>query len=346
MSKRRVDPSASAVQDRLRGAHCELVSDPDPSERAYSHSALCQASLPYRVSDDVRVWNRVRGRLMLQIDGGYAPRQVKGEVEPVGLPYGPKARLVLIHIMTQAVITRDPMVHLEDSLAAFLQKVGIATNGRNMRVMREQVRRIATATFRLFFQEDRTVEVFHGPLTSYLKIFDHPGEPPQAWPSTMRLDDRFYENLLEHAVPLDPRALGALKHSSSAMDTYLWLSQRLCRVAEDRTELIPWSALHEQLGGSTKQVYAWKQDWLGTKAKRLGTLPQVLEIYPAAADALEATDRGLRIARAEPPIPRWDHDLPAPTETKPSPSPGWDDINRILEEDQAQYLEPLDYPIF
>lgn len=38
----------------------------------------------------------------------------------------------------------------------------------------------------------------------------------------MKLDSEFFDTLLKHAVPLDPRAIGALKGSSLALDAYTW----------------------------------------------------------------------------------------------------------------------------
>ena len=74
----------------------------------------------------------------------------------------------------------------------------------------------------------------------------------------------------------------------------------------NRAQLVPWTALHQQLGGSTRHVGAWKQEWLGRRRKKTrGTLPQVLEVYLAAKEAIAVADDGLILRRAEPPIPKW-----------------------------------------
>ena len=38
------------------------------------------------------------------------------------------------------------------------------------------------------------------------------------WPGVIELSQKFYDTLREHAVPLDPEALKALKHSALALD--------------------------------------------------------------------------------------------------------------------------------
>src|SRR5437660_596931 len=59
----------------------------------------------------------------------------------------------------------------------------------------------------------------------------HPtGSQRTLWPGTLTLSGRFFETLLEHAVPLDKRALSALQHSALALDAYTWLAHRLCRI--------------------------------------------------------------------------------------------------------------------
>jgi hypothetical protein len=64
----------------------------------------------------------------------------------------------------------------------------------------------------------------------------------------LELSPDFFETLLAHAVPLDPTALGALKHSSLALDTYSWLAHRLCRVQRAQGVKITWTALRDQFG--------------------------------------------------------------------------------------------------
>lgn len=50
----------------------------------------------------------------------------------------------------------------------------------------------------------------------------------------------FNGSLVEYAVPLDARALSALKHSALALDVYSWLAHRLHRVKSANGTRLSW----------------------------------------------------------------------------------------------------------
>lgn len=299
-----IDDGPTAVQFRRLETSFELLESPESIERAFNHVVFCQASLPYRVRKDQQIWQRKVGGTTLHLQAGFAPLKKGGGLEPVPLPSGPRARLVLIHVMTQAVLNQSPVVELEDNLTAFVKSLGLSSNGRNIRSMRDQLQRLSSTTFRLMMVRANSTEMVQGHLVDRFEVFAPPAAGQRAmWPSYIQLSDTFYESLVKHAVPLDPRALGALKHSASALDTYQWLAQRLWRV--NGTASISWGALHGQLGGNTQSIGAWKQEWLGRKKGISGTLPQVLQVYPAAREAIEITEEGLTLRNAAPPVPRF-----------------------------------------
>ena len=238
----------------------------------------------------------------------------RGKFVPVGLPYGPRARLVLIHLMTQAVLTQSPRIELEDSLTAFARSLGLGNGGRDIRTLRDQMRRMAACSVHIGVDLRRApkgtadMAQFQAHLIEGLQLFT-PREPRQRvlWPSFVQLNHTFFESMLNHAVPLDPRALEALKHSAAALDCYQWLAQRLHRMNR-RGTLVPWRSLHQQLGGGSQKQSSWKANFLGGRRRgRAGVLPQVLAVYPAAVEAVEVTDKGLILRQAEPPIPKWGH---------------------------------------
>jgi hypothetical protein len=59
------------------------------------------------------------------------------------------------------------------------------------------------------------------------------------WPGLLVLSEHFYNSLLEGAVPLDFRALHALKGSALALDTYIWLAHRLHRIEGQAIKVLP-----------------------------------------------------------------------------------------------------------
>jgi hypothetical protein len=122
----------------------------------------------------------------------------------------------------------------------------------------------------------------------------HPtGEQRTLWPGTMTLSTRFFETLLEHAVPLDKRALGSLQHSALALDVYTWLAHRLCRIGHPEGVRLSWSNLHDQFG----QEYGDRRDF---KQEMRRALTAALAVYPAAR--VESEPGGIRLRPSLPPI--------------------------------------------
>jgi hypothetical protein len=81
-----------------------LMATEDPESILYQHSVLCQTCLPYRnPGDDVRMWERVNGKAHLEIVAGRAMHPEREEFVDVGLPYGPKPRLILAYLNSEAV---------------------------------------------------------------------------------------------------------------------------------------------------------------------------------------------------------------------------------------------------
>ena len=290
------DAPPTRIRGRLIAAHCAMLENPEPKKVAYMHTVFCQASLPLRnPGDDVRTWDQQQGRAQLRLMAGGAIQADSSEFAPVGLPYGPAARLVFIHLMTQAVLQQSPHVELESSLRAFAQTLGLHGSGRELRTLREQLLRIAGCSFRIRTPSQDSTKLVQGFFIEQAEMLKPPGSR-EPWPRSVCLGHKFYEDLREHAVPLDYRAVDALKHNAQALDCYAWLARRLARVS--RRTFIPWKALYEQSGGRTP-LRKWRQRFAADQ----GTLAQVLDVYLAAKEAVEVTDDGLFVNYAPPPVP-------------------------------------------
>ncbi len=115
------------------------------------------------------------------------------------------------------------------------------------------------------------------------------------WNSNVRLSDDYFNSLVNHAIPLDERALAALSNNALALDLYSWLAQRLHRVEKGKPEFIPWAALKEQFGEGYGEMYKFKQ-------KVRETLKLVHLQYRAARFS-EEKNKGLWLEHSAPPIP-------------------------------------------
>ena len=119
-------------QKKLIDASTAIRSQP-PERIDFLHTVQCQCGIPYRnPGDDVLEWDRKQGNASLRIEAGSAIDPNTGNFKRLGLPYGEKPRLVLIHLATEAVRTGNPLVDVEESMTGFARSLGLETNGQQL----------------------------------------------------------------------------------------------------------------------------------------------------------------------------------------------------------------------
>jgi hypothetical protein len=283
-------------QERLIEASA-LIQAERPERIDYLHTVQCQCGIPYNnPGDEVREWDRSQGGTALRIEAGSVIDPATGQFIKMGLPYGEKPRLVLIHLASEAVRTGQPVVDVEDSMTAFARSLGIETNGHHLRTLKDQLARLAASTVRMgmVVEEGRRALQYQTQFVDALDLW-FPKQPNQRvlWPSTVRLSDQYFQSLGRHAVPLDHRAIAALAGSSMALDVYVWLAQRLHRIVPRKDQFITWAALHDQFG----QGFARVRDF---RRRFLHTLQQVQAAYPDAR--FEADEKGVTLHHSRPPV--------------------------------------------
>lgn len=220
-------------------------------------SYLVQCTLPHSDPGDVENWMRHNGNLALGIQRGWDLQKNC----PIGHPYGVIPRLLLFWITTEAVRTRSRRIELGHSLSAFMRELRLipssAGGGKRSDAtrLREQMRRLFSA--RISFQI--TVEDPHRHGVKWLNMevapegelwWDpkRPGEEP-LWGSWIELGEKFFQSIIASPVPMDMRALRALKRSPLALDLYAWANYKAWMVNSKNTpQFIPWRGLMEQLG--------------------------------------------------------------------------------------------------
>ena len=285
------------IRERIIDAAVLLDSPNDPLSVLYQHSVLCQTCLPFRdPGDDARVWERVNGGVRLKVLAGEAMHPEKGDFVPVGLPFGPKARLVLMHINQQALLSQSPCIEIEDSLTRFVRRMlKLDTGGRTVRVVKDQLSRLSAASIRLgLVREGKATTVTSQIVTAFDIWFPKDERQRVLWPSTVQLSLDYWESLKTHAVPLDETAVAALSHSALGLDVYAWLAQRLHRVPEGATALLVWPVVYGQFGLGYTRLEDFR------KAFKVA-LKQVVAVYPRARIDLDR--RGMTLRNSPPPVP-------------------------------------------
>jgi hypothetical protein len=267
------------------------------SATVFQHSVLCQTCLPFRdPGDEVRLWGRRNGRVHLEIQAGRAFDGGREEFIDVGLPFGPKPRLVLYHLNAEALRTQSPLIELEDSLTAFVKRtLGLDTKGRNIRTVKDQLTRLSAADFRIgtVIGEGQAMTVKGTVIEGFDLWVAQDARQRTLWPSTVRFSHGYFESLMKHAIPLNERAVASLSHNAMGLDVYTWLAQRLHRVERTKGVFIPWTALHDQFG----QGYERLRDFRRTYHR---TLKQVTTVYPEAKFDLD--EQGMRLWHSRPPV--------------------------------------------
>jgi Plasmid encoded RepA protein len=243
----------SRVDRRLIYKGADIIEN-QSEDITYQHTVLCQTSLPYRDPGDIRRWERQQGQIHLLVNAGEAFKPEENRFVELGLPFGPKPRLILMHLNSQAIKAQSPLINVEDSMTAFARQVlGYSPNGKEMKLMKGQLGRLAAATIRVALNEENNpIQVDTKIVTAFNLWFPKDEKQHVLWSSTVRLSEDYFKSLSKHAVPLDERAVSALSHSAMALDIYAWLAQRLYRI--DKPQFITWKALKEQFGWNHRRM--------------------------------------------------------------------------------------------
>ena len=270
----------------------------------YQHSVLCQTCMPYRDPGDERICRRRNGIVRMEIQAGRALDPATDDFVDVGLPWGPKARLVLYHLNAEALKQQSRAIEVEGSLTAFVRRtLDLDPKGRNIRSVKDQLARLSAADFRLGATHEKGRSI-----TLKSTIIDGfelwaPRDPNQKmlWPTVIQFSHAYFESLMQHAVPLNEQAVARLSHNAMALDIYTWLAQRLHRVEPKRAAFVPWASLKEQFG----QGYGRMDNFKRVFRK---TLKQASVVYQEAR--FSEDQKGMRLLNSRPPV------LPRPYRVK------------------------------
>ncbi|WP_323018028.1 replication protein RepA [Castellaniella sp.] len=265
---------------------------PAGDDMAFTHAILCQVGLP-RAKVQGHEFMRRSGAAWVSVQAGWLD-EGRGPVQQL-VPYGAMPRLALAWISTYAVRHGTREIPIGDSASAFLRSMGTDMGGRRYRTLRAQMHALAACRLQLGFKgrtfNDQPVEQFDA------WIADRDSTQRSLWPGLMVLSESYYRELRESAVPLDNRALQALRGSALALDVYAWLAHRLHRL-EGHRALLHWKPLREQFA----QEYTGKTAATDFKKSFLAALQKVLVVYPQAE--VRVVRGGVQLAPSPAPVSR------------------------------------------
>jgi len=152
----------------------------------------------------------------------------------------------------EAIITQSPIIEVGRSLTHFVERVlGLSPHGRNIRTIKEQLVRLSAASIRMGVAKNgHAITIQSGIVRAFdLELWMQKDERQRVlWPSTLALSQEYFNDLINHAVPVDAAHIAALSHSALALDIYNWLAQRLHRIPIEKPQTISWLSLYDQFG--------------------------------------------------------------------------------------------------
>lgn len=270
--------------------------------------ALTQVTMPHKATPG-NEFKRRNGSFTLSI---LSPSDI-------GLPYGSIPRLLVSWLTTEAVRTKSPLLELGPSLSAFMAELDLTpTGGRwgSITRLRDQMTRLFASSVTCIYDDKNKTGIVNVRVIEEANLWWNPKAPNQAplWKSTIELGKKFFEEAINNPVPVDMRALKALKRSPLALDIYCWLTHRMSYLRKP-TE-IPWAALQMQFGAD----YARDSHGIRNfKMKFFHHLRTVLVLYPEAN--VEDGELGLLLKPSKPHVAQ----LPPPAlprlKNPPAPEP-------------------------
>ena len=202
--------------------------------------ALC--SLPRSNPGNQLQYKRTNGPFTLGMIAGLGNK----------LPYGNLPRLILAWVSTEAVRTQSRELVLGRSLSEFMRTLGIYHNsggrGGVQTRLRNQMKRLFNAHVQLVYKDKHGEANVNSSVADRSEFWWNERKPdePVLWESKIRLGEDFFNEIINHPVPIDMNTLTVLKRSPLGLDLYLWLVYRTFPL---RAPLrLSWPTLYRQFG--------------------------------------------------------------------------------------------------
>ena len=259
----------------------------------FIYSGLCQAALPHRRLPDGKGWQIISDHITLIVE----PGMVGGIDSPrhIGVPYGSRARLIMLYLQSEALRTGDPRVHLGGSMRAWLKRMGVSWGGKSGIAIRDQALRISKCHISFESRAFRVIGMKSQTIVEDAMFLNDGNQLDQGslFPEIATLSQKFFEGLQQHSVPLEEAAIRTISNNSVALDLYAWLAYRLWALKSPCQ--IGWPSLKNQFGqgfGMLRHFRATFND----------NLRLALAVYRDAR--VEVDDTGITLHPSPPPVRR------------------------------------------
>jgi hypothetical protein len=262
---------AEAILSLTEAIYCECAVDADAL--GFMAKILVQTTLPHRAQPG-KQYTRSDGDVTLSIT----------DLGGAGLPYGAYPRLILIWMTTEALRTGDRKLELGRSLSTFMGQLGLQCTGGHWGTIsrfRGQMERLFGAAISTRWRRHQGGQSHAGGsnlvLAEEFDLWWTPQKLPRAGlgQSSVTLSQKFFEQLIEAPVPLDLRAIKALKRSPLSLDLYAWATRRVSYLK--RPLSISWASFQFSFGADYADTPQGRSRFRGNAIEALS---RVKVVYP------------------------------------------------------------------
>ena len=166
------------------------------------------------------------------------------------------------------------------------------------------MKRLFSCSVSLVYTDDDREAAAAAVLADLTDFWWNPKRPDQSslWESKVRLSESFFNEIIQHPVPLDMNTLKALKRSSLGLDLYLWLTYRTFTL--ENPQQLTWRQMYRQFGVDPDKA----SNKFTVRDFRRKVLRELKKIKLAWPDLNYSTARGVLILYPSTPlIPPSDH---------------------------------------
>src|SRR4051812_8237690 len=152
------------------------------------HAGFSMTALPHKDIADTQ-WVRQGGRIKLLVESGH-----DSALQPIGIPFGSIARMILLYLQTEAVKTRSREIELGRSMNQWLTSMGIDNGGKTYKLVREQAKRLSLCRLTFYRETTNATLVTNGSFVQDAIIPTRENDQLPLW-EAVRLDEGFYASL-------------------------------------------------------------------------------------------------------------------------------------------------------
>ena len=166
------------------------------------------------------------------------------------LPFGNLPRLLLAWLCSEAVRTQSRELVLGRSLSKFMRTLGMNSDSGGSRGeltrLRNQMKRLFGCTVTMIYEDENVDATVNAVIADSTVFWWNKPDQRTLWDSKIELGEKFFNEIIQHPVPLNMNTLTALKRSTLGLDLYLWLTYRTFAL---RAPLrLTWKQLYCQFG--------------------------------------------------------------------------------------------------